>query len=766
MKYTFTLFTFILVISAFGQTIINSGSTWKYLDNGTDLTGSNWTEITYNDASWGQGNAELGYGDGDENTVVSYGPDGNNKYPTTYFRKTFSVADPSAFGQLNFEIVRDDGAVIYINGVEVYRTNMPGGVINYNTYSDGTIAWPSEDDWHAGSASASLLVTGNNVIAVEVHQSDASSSDISFNFQMSGVSANSMNVSRGPYLQKATQNSIVVRWRTDQPTETKVKYGLVSHALNDSVFNAVLTTEHEIEITGLQTATPYYYSIGSANEELQESYFQFKTLPDEGTEGMYRFWVIGDAGTGDQIQQDVTASFETYNGGPHTDGWIMLGDNAYESGFDNEYQDHVFYGVYDEILGSTVLWPAPGNHDYNNHIPFSPDPAYFDIFSLPTNAESGGVSSGTEKYYSWNHGNIHFISLDSYDVSRSATGAMANWLTSDLQNNNLPWVIAYWHHPPYTKGSHDSDNDNFLDGELVDMRENIVPVLENHGVDLVLCGHSHTYERSNLIDGHYGESDQLQQSMVLDNSSGDYPTDCPYIKEGGISVSHNGAVYSVIGCSGKISGVDSEWPHPVMESYTETEPGSLILDINDNRLDGTFLTDDGTVYDHYTILKDVSKTQTYQVCPGDQIELIPSWNDLATWQPFGLQSNTYQLTATINSTILAESPNLCMVDTFQIEMLPDEQCALSVEEQNESGFNLFPNPNRGGKALFFEWDNEIVKSNDLDITLVNQNGQIIFRESFTQKPSSIILPKGLAAGSYIVRVKAQNKMTQKTIIIQ
>lgn len=747
------------------QNFINPGSTWKYLDDGSDLTGTNWTTVAFNDAGWASGNAELGYGDGDENTTVSYGSDGSNKYVTTYFRKTFNVADPNAIGQLSLEIVRDDGAVVYINGTEVYRTNMPGGAITASTFSDGTVAWPNEDDWHTAVASASLLVTGNNVVAVEIHQSDASSSDISFDFEMSGTAANSVNITRGPYLQKATQSSMVVRWRTDQPTESKVKYGVAPQFLNDVVMNPVLTTEHEVEITGLNAGSGYFYSVGSATTEIQENYFNFKTLPNEGEVGDYRFWVIGDAGTGYQIQQDVTAEFEAFNNGPQTDGWIMLGDNAYESGFDNEYQDHVFYGVYDEILGSTVLWPAPGNHDYNNHIPFSPDPAYFDIFTLPANAEAGGAVSGTEKYYSWNHGNIHFVSLDSYDVSRSATGAMATWLQNDLQNNTLPWIVAYWHHPPYTKGSHDSDNDNFLDGELVDMRENIVPILENHGVDLVLCGHSHTYERSNLIDGHYDDSDQLQPGMVLDNGSGNYPADCPYTKEEGITVAHNGTVYSVVGCSGKISGVDSDWPHPVMESFTETEPGSLILDISDKRLDGTFLTDEGVVYDHYTILKGANKTETYEVCAGEAVTLTPSWNDDANWIPFNVTNDQYTVTATINSTIIAESPNLCLKDTFNIVILPESQCATQITEENQSGFDFYPNPVQKGQSIKFDWKNEALQ-NEITIALSDIEGRVIFREKFDHAPNQLILPKDLALGSYLMKVDHKNQSFSKQFIIQ
>src|SRR4029450_1136767 len=111
---------------------------------------------------------------------------------------------------------------------------------------------------------------------------------------------------------------------------------------------------------------------------------------------------------------------------------------------------------------------------------------YYDIFTLPRNAEAGGVASGTEAYYSFDYGNIHFICLDSFDTPRSATGAMAQWLQRDLADTTQDGIIAFWHHPPYSKGSHDSDTQT----PLIEMRQNFLPILEAGGVDLVLSGHS------------------------------------------------------------------------------------------------------------------------------------------------------------------------------------------------------------------------------------------------------------------------------------
>ncbi len=165
------------------QTLIAPGSSWKYNDVGTNL-GTAWKEPGYIDTSWASGNAQLGYGDGDESTVISYGSSSSNKRITYYFRQTFPVVDPSALSALSARYVRDDGAVIYLNGVEVIRSNMPTGTITYTTLAPTAIANTDESAWIEAPIDPSLLVPGVNVVAVEIHQQSATSSDVSFNFEL------------------------------------------------------------------------------------------------------------------------------------------------------------------------------------------------------------------------------------------------------------------------------------------------------------------------------------------------------------------------------------------------------------------------------------------------------------------------------------------------------------------------------------------------------------------------------------------------------
>src|SRR5262249_27713364 len=151
--------------------------------------------------------------------------------------------------------------------------------------------------------------------------------------------------------------------------------------------------------------------------------------------------------------------------------------------------------------------------------------------------------------------NAHFISLDSHDTDRSTNGLMLRWLKADLTANTQTWAVAYWHHPPYSKGSHDTDDDRDGDARSREMRENVLPVLEEGGVDLVLCGHSHTYERTALLDGHYRRSTNFSRAFVLDAGEGCEDSGGPYRKLTAGPAPHQGTVYVVAGSSGQNSGV-------------------------------------------------------------------------------------------------------------------------------------------------------------------------------------------------------------------
>ncbi len=161
-------------------TLISTGAVWKYLDDGSDQ-GTTWSGAGFNDTAWASGPAELGYGDGDEATVVSFGPDAENKFVTTYFRHTFSVANPAAISNLLMRVKRDDGVILYLNGTEVFRDNLPAGPVSHTTFA---LTAFDDESFLASNPAASLLVAGNNVIAAEIHQGNTNSSDISFDLEL------------------------------------------------------------------------------------------------------------------------------------------------------------------------------------------------------------------------------------------------------------------------------------------------------------------------------------------------------------------------------------------------------------------------------------------------------------------------------------------------------------------------------------------------------------------------------------------------------
>ena len=597
--------------------LVERGAVWKYLDDGTDQ-GTGWKEVIFPDGGWASGPAQLGYGDGDEDTQVGFGPDSNDKYITTYFRHTFTVGDPSSLVDLTLRLKRDDGGVVYLNGGEVLRSNMPAGPIGYLTPAASTTGGAAENVFDEIALAPTLLVPGDNVLAVEIHQITPTSSDISFDLELLTTPP---ALVRGPYLQLGTPGSLVVRWRTDLPTESRVRFGPAPNDLSTTVTEPGPTTEHEVEITGLAAFTKHYYDVGSATLSLAggdlDHFFVTSPLPD--TPQPIRIWIIGDSGQcavgSCQGATDVANAYLGFAGGDLADVWLMLGDNAYNIGTENAYTIAVF-DTYPGLLRNTVLWPVPGNHEFGVSDSPSQTGPYYEAFTMPTGGQAGGSASGTEAYYSFDYGNLHFIALDSHDTSRAAPtnpttnicppgegGAMYQWLCADLATTDKDWVIAYWHHPPYTRGSHDSDDPEDSQGRLFEMRERFVPVLEHFGVDLQLTGHSHSYERSVQMDGHY-EVSSFYASHVVDGGDGDPDGDGPYVKPSFGMAAHEGAVYSVVGSSSKVNGAPLD--HPIM-AVSIADLGSLVVDVDDNVLDGYWIDDTGVTRDHFRIVKGVGQ---------------------------------------------------------------------------------------------------------------------------------------------------------------
>jgi hypothetical protein len=610
-------------------TLVPSESFWRYHD-----TGSNWGDVwrgsDFDDSKWDLGETHFGYGETDEATVVrcrvaqpagtACAAEPDNRIITSYYRRTFEVISPSPrITGLTLSIVVDDGAAVYLNGTEVVRQNLAGTLgqetVHYLTPAEVSISGDDEDTFTDYAIDASHLVNGTNVVAVEIHQKSANSNDISFDFRLTATDPSLPTLVRGPYLQVGSSTGGLVRWRTHIAAPSVVRYGIAPGVLNQTVSDMTPKTEHEISLTGLTPARRYYYAVGISSNAIDDITSgddrSFLTAPPLGDPGPWRIWVLGDSGqylsgaekpvrVRDVYRRDVRADRL------HTDVLLMLGDNAYPDGTDVEHQIALF-DRYPMFLENYWLWPTVGNHEMKTHdgspgfiIP------YFDIFTLPTMAEAGGLPSGTEDYYSFDYGNIHFICLDSATwelTPNSPPAAMLTWATADVAATDQQWIIVFWHHPPYSKGTHDADTGSLS----TSMREDFLPFLEAAGVDLILAGHSHVYERSKFINGLYGASETYDEStMAVNAGNGDPAGNGAYVKVIPTD-SPRGTVYAVVGSSSLTGGGPLDHPAMVIldgaSGHGLEELGSLVLDVEDNRLDARFLDDLDNVLDRFTILK-------------------------------------------------------------------------------------------------------------------------------------------------------------------
>lgn len=255
---TFLLLTFFYQSLIADQILIPLGSSWKYLDNGSNQ-GTAWRSTAFNDATWASGNAQLGYGDGDEATVVNSG--GSVKFITTYFRKAINISSIASFTGYSIRYRRDDGIVIYVNGNEVFRNNMPSGTISFTTVASSTVS----DDGNTlftASISGSSFVNGSNVVAVEIHQRSTSSSDISFDMELKGIEpAGTCSVPSGLSASSLTTTSALLSWSAVSSAGSYNLQWKPASSTTWTTINAITTTS--FTLNGLSAGISYNYRVQS-----------------------------------------------------------------------------------------------------------------------------------------------------------------------------------------------------------------------------------------------------------------------------------------------------------------------------------------------------------------------------------------------------------------------------------------------------------------------------------------------------------------------
>ena len=464
------------------------------------------------------------------------------------------------------------------------------------------------------------------------------------------ATASAQNLVREPYLQMPSPTSLTVVFHTDIAIGTpQVAFGTTTalgstatgsseaHTTYDPADSAVsiANVKHVVELSGLSPNTKYYYSVGSTTAAITSAGedYAFTTPPTHGTRQPIRIWTFGDSGywpgkNGTEFQETRQAYFDYVTGSAagagtanaaadETDVMLYLGDNCYVFGNEQDC-NRVFWSP--EGMSSfhrrQPFFSAIGNHEgyVNDSVAESGD--YFDSLYLPSGNELGtnGTASGTEAYYSFDYGNIHFVILDTEDSIEAANpaerAAMLTWLENDLTATTADWIIAGWHRPPYSAGLvHGSDTEQ----NEIDARQFLLPILDQFGVDLVLSGHSHTYERTGLVSGHYGLSPTLEKTHLIDGGDGNPASDGPYRKATESQAANNGTVFAVAGSpadvrsfAGPVIGDPIGVTHPVMVKSL-VSLGTLTLEVDGLVLTGKMIDETGAIADEFEIRKATSR---------------------------------------------------------------------------------------------------------------------------------------------------------------
>ncbi len=386
---------------------------------------------------------------------------------------------------------------------------------------------------------------------------------------------------RQPYLQSVGTTSALVVFRTSASCTPLVRYGEGTQLSRTATATAA-GWQHAVKLEGLSPGRTYGYVVEACGSVTGLRSFQSATGPDTPR---VHFTAMGDFGTGGSLQTKVLAVL----GKPSRAGEFLLtlGDNAYSSGTDAEFQSNMFKPMA-AVLRQTPLFPTPGNHEYVTNLA----KPYLDAFYLPANNPAK-----SERFYSFDWGPVHFASLDSncrtFTVSDCTTASQKAWLAQDLAATTRPWKIVFFHHPIWSSGEH---------GSTAAMQREFTPLFEQYKVDLVLTGHDHNYERSKPMKG-----------TAVASSGG-----IPYIVVGS-----GGATLRTFPSS-----------QPSWSAFRDnTNVGYLDVVVDGGTLTAKFITSNDTVRDSLTLTKTVPTTQALTIPAALSLDTPPGPDYSPLWQP-------------------------------------------------------------------------------------------------------------------------------------
>lgn len=468
------------------------------LENSPPLA-SGWTGLGFDDTSWRvgpSGFSALAIGYYREATLLTPSEYEIPPFSCVRFRHEFRLEPGQRPQWLTLRIDYDDGFVAYINGVEIARRGMEGpagGQVPPAALATRSHAAGTAEEIDLTSA-IGLLREGQNVLAIQLHNAAQEWADLIL------VPELCANFTRGPFIQNVSARTAQVVWKTFHLTEGWVEYG-PTPGLGQIARSAATNTVHAVTLANLDPQKRYFYRVmGSsvANRSLVAATTPVESFQTLAEQGSLRFAVIGDSGQGSVGQYRIANVLDQLN----PDLVLHSGDVIYPS-FTDGRADQRLFSVYQNAMKRIPFYFTIGNHDIYSGVGY-----YLDALFLPTNSVPlliHSTNTTPEHYYSFDHGDAHFAVVYQPILSQykmRVGDPQYQWLTNDLATTRKPWKFMLFHMPVRTSSSHRTDNYN-LNGayDRTEVEEVIWPIAARYGVQLVINGHDHAYERFVPVDG-------------------------------------------------------------------------------------------------------------------------------------------------------------------------------------------------------------------------------------------------------------------------
>lgn len=517
---------------AAGGAAVDETTQWRYLDNNTDPAGDSaaegydrlsWTKAGYDDSSWktaagtfgakngGIANLGAGYTDVDFTPSVLLsqyinGASGDD-IPAFFFRTTFQVEDASAVTKLLGELYYDDAAIVYINGVKVAAFDEPnGGYASNLSYGGSNAGAPKLGE--ISVSDTSMLVNGDNILAVELHQGRSSSSDIYLAIKKLSLStepvSNELEVDSLTVNIGETEDCLGITWYDTDPEAAVLHWNGTDYTAAVKQASKTGYYVNHVDLSGLKPSTQYTYTITAGGKTSKE--YSYKT-PAFGGES-FTFAAVGDPQLyANNLSANVEGWTKTVNevlsDGTDYSFLFSLGDqiNEYyaQDGSNLSKVESEYSGFFNnENLRSIALATLVGNHDNGNN-----STLYTEHFQMP-GVTSYGQNREGDGDYSFTYGGVQFMVLNTSNLSIADHKA---FLEDTLKKNpNANWNVVSFHKSIYSVASH------VTEGDIVQLRTGLSPIFKQLGIDVVLQGHDHVYARSYIMGGEDGMTADVQKN--------------------------------------------------------------------------------------------------------------------------------------------------------------------------------------------------------------------------------------------------------------